>query len=265
MVTLAAAAAQAERWTPAHDLSRAWYEVLGLAGPWVLLALLLALVVRALLRHGRYRAASAVDAADRAPVLAALAEAGARTRGRLVAVVVERSDPHLAARWRAAVTALAVGTALLLPHLPWERPWLLLACQAGFFAAGYAAARALPDFLRVFVLEERATAVAEEQALQEFHDQALFEVDGRAGVLLFVSLLEHRAVVLADVGVDAVAEPDAWCATDRALLDGLRRGRPSEGLAAAARLAADVLARHFPAAPARVPDDPTQRLVVRRE
>jgi putative membrane protein len=168
----------------------------------VLLAVLVAAIVRAFLRADRYRIESVMSPADREPVQAALREVESRTRGEVVPVVVGRSDPHPAAGWRAAVAVLAVGSALLLPHLPWNQPALFLLCQLVLGVAGYGIARWLPDFQRLFVSEQRATAVAQEQALQEFFGNRLFETRERTGVLLFVSLLEHRVVVLADQGVD---------------------------------------------------------------
>jgi putative membrane protein len=268
MVTpLARLAAEGGDWVAAgHDLSRAWYELLGTFGPWVLLAVLVAAILRALVRAGRYRIESVMSPADREPVQAALREVESRTRGEVVPVVVGRSDPHPAAGWRAAVAVLAVGSALLLPHLPWNQPALFLLCQLVLGVAGYGIARWLPDFQRLFVSEQRATAVAQEQALQEFFGNRLFETRERTGVLLFVSLLEHRVVVLADQGVDERVGAEHWAATDRAILEGVRRGALQEGLVAGVHLAGEVLARHFPLAPGEAdPNELPDRLIVRPE
>jgi putative membrane protein len=152
-----------------------------------------------------------------------------------------------------------------VPHLPWDQRGLFLLCQAGLAAAGYLAALGLPDFRRAFVPEKHATAVAEEQAVQEFHRQGLARTEGETGVLLFVSLFEHRAVVLADRGIDAHVGPEAWGAVDRAILAGLRRGSLREGLVEGIRLAGELLARHVPAPAERDPNELPDRLVVRRD
>jgi putative membrane protein len=84
-------------------------------------------------------------------------------------------------------------------------------------------------------------------------------------VLLFVSLFEHRAVVLADRGIDAHVGPRAWDAVDRAIIAGLRRGSLREGLVDGIRSAGELLARHVPAPAERDPNELPDRLVVRRE
>ena len=84
-------------------------------------------------------------------------------------------------------------------------------------------------------------------------------------MLLFVSLFEHRVVVLADRGIDAHVGPEAWGAVDRAILAGLRRGSLREGLVEGIRLAGELLARHVPAPAERDPNELPDRLVVRRD
>jgi putative membrane protein len=233
-------------------------------GPWALLALFVVLIGRALLRAPRYRAVNTLSEEDREVVHEALRAAERRTVGEIVPVVVERSDPHPAAHWIGALAALVVGSALLAPHLPWDRPALFFGAQLGLAALGWVAARTLPDLKHVFLRDGRATAVAEEQALQEFFGNGLHQTEGRTGVLLFVSLLEHRVIVLADRGIDSVVGPEVWRETDAAILEGIRKGSLCDGLVAGIERAGDVLAEHFPWAEGdrnELPD----RVVVRRE
>jgi len=247
-----------------HDASLAWYQVLGLIGPWVLVAVLAVLILRALARQKHYRAVSELSAADREAVHDALREAERSTVGEIVPVVVERSDAHPGAKWLSAVSFLLVGTALLSAQLPWDRPALFLTCQIGLGALGWIVAQALPDFRRLFVPTARATEVCEEQALQEFFGNSLHETEGRTGVLLFVSLLEHRVVVLADRGISAVVDKEIWNETDRAILEGIRAGSLRDGLIAGVRRSGEVLAEHFPWREGNRNELP-DRLIVRRE
>lgn len=236
-----------QQWEAAgHDVSLAWYQWLGLIGPWVLALALAALILRALARQKHYRAVTELNDADRETVHEALRAAERTTIGEIVPVVVERSDAHPGAPWLSALSFLLIGTALLTPHLPWERPALFLSCQLALGALGWGIARALPDYRRRFVPFARATEVCEEQAVQEFFGNGLHETEQRTGVLLFVSLLEHRVVVLADRGVAERVEQDTWAETDRAILDGIRAGSLRDGLVAGIQRAGEVLAEHFP-------------------
>lgn len=252
-------------WTiGAHELPAgvpAWAAEVALA----LVALGYALLLlRGIVRRQRYRATSVLGAAELARVHAALAAAERRTVGEILPVVLERSDRHPGAAWLAALSTMLLGSVALVPWLPWHNPVLLLLAQVALGALGYAAASFLPDFLRFFLSEARADEMAAEQALQEFHNHGLQHTEARTGVLLFVSLLEHRAIVLADEGIHARVAPETWNATNERLLAGLRRGSLCDGLCDAITSAGEVLATHFPVASGdqnEIPD----RIIVRRE
>lgn len=240
----------------------AW--LLSLAGLVLFAGGLGTLLLRAYLRRPRYRAHGILTEDDLGAVHAALAAAERRTVGEILPVVLERSDRHEGAAWLAALTLLGAGSFLLAPWLPWGSPLLVLLAQLALAAVGYACARTLPDFLRLFVSAARAREVAEEQAFQEFHRFELARTEGRTGVLLFVSLLERRAIVLADEGIDARVAPEQWQTTNEAVLAGLRRGSLRTGLVDGIQNAGRVLAEHFPVAAGdrnEVPD----RVIVRRE
>ena len=194
----------------------------------------------------------------------ALRAAEEKTVGEIVPVVVERSDPHPAAEWLAALGFLLVGSALLVPHLPWGQPLLLLGSQVVLGALGFGLARAVPDFKRMFVRETRASEVAEEQGFQEFFGNGLHKTQAATGVLLFVSLFEHRVIVLADEGIDAKVDEGQWKQVDEAILSGIVGGSLRDGLIEGIGRCGEVLAEHFPWEEGdrnELPD----RLILRRE
>jgi len=152
----------------------------------------------------------------------------------------------------------------LAAWLPWTVPPLLLLSQLAMGGAGFALSRWLPDFKRIFIREDRATRVAEEQAFQEFYANGLHKTEAATGVLLFVSLLERRVVVLADEGISGKVEADHWVSTDEAILAGIRRNSLRDGLLAGIEQAGRRLAEHFPVGADdrnEIPD----RIILRRE
>jgi putative membrane protein len=223
----------------------AWH-LLGLAGPAICALLLFFLVARAISRQKRYRVAQAFTEQDRRAVREAIAAAERKTVGEILPVVVERSDPHPAAQWFAALSFVLVGSTLLIVFLPWKHPVWVLAEQVAFGFVGYGLARWLPDLKRSFVFENRASAVAEEQAFQEFYGNGLHKTEGATGVLLFVSLFERRVVVLADEGIDSKVDAEFWEGVDELVLDGVRRGSLREGLVQGIQRVGDLLADQFP-------------------
>jgi putative membrane protein len=242
----------------------AFWQLFGIVGPALLAVLLLFLIGRALLRQSRYRVVGVFREEDQRAVHEAIAEAERRTVGEILPVVVERSDPHPGGDWLAALTCLLFGSAMLVAWLPWNHPLWLLLSQLLMGGVGFALARWLPDFKRLFVFEDRATKVAEEQAFQEFYAQGLHKTEAATGVLLFVSLFEHRAIIFADEGIDQKVDAEFWAATDEAILDGIRSGSLRRGLVEGIRRAGDLLAQHFPWREGdrnEIPD----RMVIRRE
>lgn len=247
MTRIPAESASAGEWTA--DAATAPVDWLGLgvqAIAWAGLAVFLVLVGRALVRRRRYRATTVLGDDDLAAISARIREAEAATTGEIVTVVLERSDRHPGAEWLASVTTLLLGSAVLAGYLPWGMPMFLLPCQIGLGALGFFLARSLPGFKRLFISEPRATEMTAEQALQEFFLQGLHKTDAATGVLILVSLLEHRVVVLADEGIDARVEAGCWEATDAAILDGIRAGSLRKGLEDGIARCGEVLAEHFP-------------------
>jgi putative membrane protein len=232
--------------------------------PWVFAVVLLFFVARALARRRRYSAVGVLDEDDRRRVREAIAQAERKTVGEILPVVVERSDPHPGANWMAALCCLLIGSALTAGWMPWHMPALVLLLQLAMGAVGFGLAAVLPGFRRLFIFEGRATAVAEEQAFQEFYAQGLHKTEAATGVLIFVSLLEQRVVVLADEGVNARVEDTFWIETDSAILQGIRGGSLRDGLIAGIDRAGEKLADLFPWTEGdrnEIPD----RLIIRRE
>ncbi|ANM30364.1 hypothetical protein ABI59_13465 [Acidobacteria bacterium Mor1] len=240
-----------------------WFDV-AILGP-VLFAILAGVVLLlSLVRRERYRVVGVFGDADREAVRTALVEAEKRTVAEILPVVVERSDPHPAARWLAGVLTAVVFSMCFAAWLPWEWPAVVFAGQFLAGAAGYLLAGTLPYFQRLFIGEKRATAVVEEQAFQEFYRNGLHRTEAATGVLLFISLLERRVVVFADEGIDSVVDDTFWRDVDDKVLEGIRAGSIRDGLIGGIQRVAELVEQPFPWKPGdrnEVPD----RVIIRSE
>lgn len=243
---LCLAQASADWQAAGHASGRSWWTIGCLAIAALAGLLFLLLIVRAIARGGRYRAVSVLGPAEVERVRAEVIAAEKRTVGEIAVVVLERSDAHPQAVWLAALSAMLIGLGLLGPLLPWHEPVPLVLSQAALGALGFFLARQLPGFRRAFVAEDRATEMAEEQAVQEFHGHGLHSTAEGTGVLILVSLFEHRVVVLGDRGIDAKVGAGAWADVDLAILDGIAARRLADGLVDGVRKVGAVLAEHFP-------------------
>ena len=223
-----------------------WAFALGDIGPWIFLGIVVVCLLRALLQSRQYSLRGVFGSTEQSATHQALLAAEARTTGEIVPVVLGRSDQHASAEWLSALVALLLGTLLLGQHVTWSDPREVLCLQLALGVVGYALARFVPSWKRMFISEARATEVAEEQAVNEFHRLGLGNTQARTGVLLFVSLLERRVVVLGDAGIHAKVGSEHWEATRAAILEKVSRGHVDEGLVDGIRACGGVLAEHFP-------------------
>ncbi|HXT54624.1 MAG TPA: hypothetical protein VN826_08980, partial [Candidatus Eisenbacteria bacterium] len=66
------------------------------------------------------------------------------------------------------------------------------------------------------------------------------------GILILISLLEHRVEVLADRGINAKVEPATWQEISKIVADGLKANQACEAVCKAISRCGEILAAHFP-------------------
>lgn len=194
---------------------------------------------------------------DLEAIRAAVAEAEAGTAGEIVPYVVDASDEYPDAAWKgAAFGALAGALAGWAVHR-WGGFWgthlfaWMVLPPAGGAALGFLAAL-IPTLRRWLAGDEVLDLRTRRGAEAAFLEEEVFRTRDRTGILLFVSLFEHRVVVLGDTGINARVAPTEWDEVVRLAVLGIRRGRAGEGLVAAIQACGRLLARQ---GVARRPDD----------
>jgi putative membrane protein len=201
----------------------------------------------------------------RARVAEAVRQAEARSRGQIVPVVVERSDPYPEVRFRGGLLLAALASAAVLAlRLPVGAAELLLLQVA---AGGLGALLSLWDPVERLLAGGRAMDEAvRARAVRAFNDEGLHRTAEGTGVLIFASLFEHRAVVLGDHGIHGKVGDGAWSQALAALLAGVRRGDPGAGFVDAVQLCGERLAEHYPRDPsaARGPNELGDALRIER-
>lgn len=68
----------------------------------------------------------------------------------------------------------------------------------------------------------------------------------RTGILIYLSMAERRAEIVADEAILKVTDDHAWGEAMTALITEVREGRPGDGICAAIERVGVVLAEHFP-------------------
>jgi putative membrane protein len=185
-----------------------------------------------------------MSAEDRDRITEAIRAVEERTTGEIVCVLAEQSsDSHALPILIAALIALTAPWLLvaftMLPVLA------ILSWQVVVFLA-LALVLCLPR-VRVALIPRRARrAMAFRVAAEQFFTRSVSRKQERSGILIFVSLAEHYARIVADDGIDARVSQAHWQGAVDALIAHARDGRVADGFIAAIEMCGAVLAEHFP-------------------
>jgi putative membrane protein len=76
-----------------------------------------------------------------------------------------------------------------------------------------------------------------------FLEEGVFETRDRTGILLFVSLFEHRIEVLGDAGINKAVKPEEWVEVVERIRRGILAGHLAEGLVDAIGMCGELLHR----------------------
>jgi putative membrane protein len=200
---------------------------------------------------GKKRIADAITAAER------------QTSGEIVAVVTKESSSYLYAPFMwAAVIALLVPWPLI--HFTWwPSTWVYGAQLAAFFVL---LAVLLPRPVRYWLVPRWIKrARARRRALEQFLVQNMHTTVGRTGVLIFVSVAEHHAEILADAGIEQRVPKATWQAIVDQLTHEIGAGRAIDGFVAAVESVGAHLATNFPPGTANANELPDHLIVIEQD
>ena len=181
---------------------------------------------------------------DHDAVAAAIREAEKRTCGQIVCVVAHASSAyaHIPILW-ASLLALFTPWPLIY-FTQWSVQRIFLAQLIVFLVA--ALAFSWPPLRILLVPRAVQRARAHRAALEQFVLRGISRTRNRCGVLIFVSLAEHYARIIADDGVAQKVHAAEWQAAIDALTTHMRDGRIASGFIAAIERCGTVLAEHAP-------------------
>jgi putative membrane protein len=182
---------------------------------------------------------------DRQRISAAIEAAERRTSGEIVCVLAQSS---------VEATALSIVVATLgALALPWLLVFLttlpvlmILSLQLALFVA-LATILCLPRVRVALLPKATRRAIAHRAAMEQFMLRGIGRTEGRTGVLVFVSLAERYARIVADEAIVQRVPQADWQGAIDALIDHMREGRIADGFVVAIERCGGVLAAHFPA------------------
>lgn len=202
--------------------------------------------------------------ADRKAIASAIEKAEQNTSGEIVPVVAAASGRYdraedvfglclalaaLTAAWlcfqdvRVVDGAWTSGPRLALGLIP-----IYVIIIAGF-ALGVAAATRFPTLKLPFVPKKEIDQEVERAAAHAFRQFRLGRTQDGTGIVIYISLLEHRVRVEGGGAITDKLSHQDWKEVCAAAVDGLKAGRSAEGITRAIEVAGRLLAQHFPIRP----------------
>jgi putative membrane protein len=175
----------------------------------------------------------------------AILAAESRTAGEIVPIIVTSSARYTEIELLGLVVGLFGG---IIIEWFWSDPWgseyLNLWPVIGAFV-GFLAGR-MSIIKRLVASKDRITEAVHTLALASFSEHGLHYTRDHTGILILVSLLEHRVEVLADRGIDAKVETGTWQEIVHTLTAGLKSNHACDAFCQAIARCGEILATHFP-------------------
>jgi len=189
---------------------------------------------------------------DRRKIDAAVKTAERQTAGEIVPMVIPAAYHYPMADVIGAA-ALAIPLSIILTHLlgHWlwigdRNLWLFLGVAAVLFILFHTLVGRIPAVKRCFVSRREMEEEVQEAAVTRFFGQGLYRTREETGVLILISVFEHKVWVLADRGINARVEEGQWEEIVAMITEGIRQNRAAEAICSAVEKVGEILAVHFP-------------------
>lgn len=207
---------------------------------------------------------------DHARIEEAVRLAETTTRGEIVCVVAEE-----ASQYREVPLAWAAAGALVLPIVPLSLSaaavWLdgaLRGWNAAHIASSHATVMSalgayaliqcmtfiaivlvasIPPVRRLLTPASLRRKQVHQRAMEQFLARDLHNTQERTGLLIYVSLKDRIAEVIADAGINAKVGARTWDDVMSSLVETVKAGRPGDAFVRAVETCGRLLATHFPA------------------
>lgn len=182
--------------------------------------------------------------ADQQRIAAAIRAVETKTAGEIVCVLARSASDYssYATAWSALIALILPWGLVAFTGLSVRQ---ILLAQIVVFTVVFMIASARSVRHRLVPRRVRR-AQAHRAAMEQFMIHGMARKQNRAGVLIFVSLAEHYARIVADDGIAGKVDQAVWEEAIDSLLDGIKQGRIADGFVTAVDKCGAVLTEHFP-------------------
>lgn len=175
----------------------------------------------------------------------AVVDAESKSAGEIVPMIVTSAARYTEIELLGLIAGLFAGMVIeWFWSDPWGSPyfqlWPVFGALIGFLLGR------IPDLKRLLAPSRRITEAVHTLGLASFTEQGLHYTKDHTGILILVSLLEHRVEVLADRGINLKVAQGTWDEVVHIITAGIKSGQACDAFCNAIGRCGDILATHFP-------------------
>ena len=192
---------------------------------------------------------------DREKIIQAVKDVEQLTAGEVLPMVVSQSYTYPMAHVIGGVV-LALPSALILSHFigSWlwignQNMWLFLGLMTICFIVFHQVCKHVLWLKRFFISQREIDEEVEEAASTSFMREGLYKTRDGTGILIFISVFEHKVWVLGDEGINNKVSKEQWDNIVRIITDGIKQKNQVEAICQAVKEAGQILQKHFPIKP----------------
>lgn len=169
-----------------------------------------------------------------------------RTDGEIAVMVVDQSDRYPEAEILGGVVFGSLLSLVISAVFFHDSLFVYIPLSFFLFFFFRWIGAAIPRLKLVFLGLHRKEDAVRHRAVQAFYEKGLYKTRFHTGVLIFLSLLEHKIWVLADKGIYKKTTQETLNRFSQVVSLGIKEGRACESLCQAIEGIGQLLAQHFP-------------------
>ncbi len=204
------------------------------------------------------RAEQLFTEAQKEKIRQAVSDAEARSSGEIVPVVIDQSGHYLQFPLTGSILLTFLAALIGVVFRPQTTAVQLLLVELVTFWICFKIIERTDRLWAWLIPDSLMDKAVARRAEEAFYEHRLHETQGKTGVLIFLSLLEHRVHLLADTGIHKKVPAQTWETLVQQITAGMKEGHPFEALHHAVEACGNLLAEHFPKEPGDIDELPNQ-------
>ncbi|RKX84103.1 MAG: hypothetical protein DRP57_06585 [Spirochaetes bacterium] len=187
-----------------------------------------------------------------------VAKAEKTTSGEIVPMVVTASYHYPMAEMTGSLIlsllTAVIATLIVTVQKSWGGitaldMWLFPAVFAVAFVVFYELIKNILFLKRLLITKDEMKEEVGEAALKAFYSKGLTNTRDRTGILIYISVFEKLAYVLADEGINSKVNPGVWQEIVDIVVESIKAHKQTEGICEAVKRCGELIEKNFPIKP----------------